>query len=86
MIAKEVQYRLAHYTILFLLLSGIFATFYLLPIPYYRDIFSVLYGLIYIIWGICSHRGESYTLRLVLEYIFVGLLGSTILLVIAHTA
>ncbi len=82
MIAKEVRYRLEHYIILIVLISGCVAAFFVVPGTPYRSLLSFFYGAMYIVWGIWSHRGEHYTLRLVLEYIFVGILGVALLRIV----
>ncbi len=45
--------------------------------------FSV--GLFYTAWGILSHAGELKTIRLMLEYAVVGLLGSLMLVILVKS-
>lgn len=85
MIAKELQYRFSHYAWLVVILSVLFSLYVFGSSVLLRLSIALLIGLVYIVWGLWSHRGEIRTMRLVLEYVAVGLLGAVILGVLAQT-
>lgn len=82
MIAKEFQQRYAHYGLLLFVICGLFSSYLFVQDNLVRYILSFLIGVAYVSWGIWTHRGEMTTLRLLLEYVVIGVLGSVILLVL----
>lgn len=85
MIAKEMQHRFSHYISLVVILSVLFSLYVFGNSSMLRVSTAALIGLVYIVWGLWSHHGEIRTMRLVLEYVAVGLLGAVILGVLAQT-
>ncbi len=85
MIAKELTTRPKQYLTLIVALSILFALYVFGTSTMVRTTVSVLIGLVYALWGIRSHTHEIKTMRLVLEYVAVGILGALILAILAHT-
>lgn len=85
MIAKEVRHRLHHYTLLAVVLSALLAIYVINPDLQLRQVTALFIGGLYVFWGLWTHRGEIRTLRLVLEYVAIGTLGSLMLVVLARS-
>lgn len=85
MIAKEFSVRYAHYGLLLFVLCGLFSSFLFVQDRQMRYLLSILIGIAYTAWGIWTHRGEVATLRLMLEYVAIGILGSVILIILTKT-
>lgn len=85
MIAKELQHRFKHYTLLIVIISILFALYLFGTSPLTRALDAVMIGITYMAWGIWTHTHELKTSRVVLEYVAVGILGSLILGILAFT-
>jgi hypothetical protein len=85
MIAKEIQFRFEHYALLLIMLSGFIAAFLLAGTQSLRMTLSLFLGVVYVLWGLWSHRSELLTVRLVLEYVSVAALGCGMLIILTRT-
>lgn len=84
MIARELHKHKHYYALLIIgeaILLGLFVT---LNTSSVRMFIAFLVGIAYFLWGTVTHKGEVRTLRLVLEYAFIGLLATVILIAIIN--
>lgn len=85
MIARELSHRFSHYSLLIIMMAVAAGVYIFSVTPIVRVFVSVLIGVVYMGWGMYTHRGELKTTRLVLEYVAIGVLGAAILGILAIT-
>ena len=79
---KDVQKHNLQYLILFSgLLLGAIAYFAFIGLPFYRVAVVVIIGAFYFVWGIIHHLLlKDIHIKIVLEYLFVSIIGCGLLL------
>ncbi len=82
MLAQELRTHKYHYALLIILEALLLSLFVTTKDQLLQLILAVSVGLFYFTWGIVTHAGRLHTLRLMLEYAVVGLLASTMLVIL----
>ena len=84
MVHQEIQRYAHHYTLLILGEATLLSAFLVIGVGSIRILVAILVGILYATWGIYIHRKELHTLRLVLEYVSMGLLATVMLIALVH--
>ncbi len=79
MIGRELHIHKHHYATLVIGQSILLSLFVMTKDAQIQILVAVFCGLFYFSWGVLTHRHEIRTLRLVLEYAFIGLLATVML-------
>lgn len=82
MLQKELYDHSHHYSLLIVLEAFLLSAFIVVEAVWLRILVALSIGILYALWGIYAHKGQLTTVRLVLEYALVGLLASTMLIVL----
>lgn len=85
MLHKELTKHKYHYTLLIIAEAILLSVFVGSKDQLVQVLCAVSVGIFYFFWGIITHAGQIRTARLMLEYAVVGLLGSSMLLVLVKS-
>ncbi len=84
MLHQELQHYSHHYTLLVIGEALLLSAFLGFNVSSIRFLIACLVGILYATWGVYTHRRELHTLRLVLEYVSIGLLATVMLIALVH--
>lgn len=85
LIHKDLTSHKYHYTLLIVVEALLLSIFIGSKDQMVQLLSAFSVGVFYTIWGFLSHAGEIRTLRLMLEYVSVGLLGTLILVLLVKS-